>query len=61
MSCELNSNTMKDWIALFNEGSNNAEYERGQVEFAIALLGYTSDDAEAIDQIYNWRNERQMK
>jgi hypothetical protein len=62
MSPELDMRMMKDWIALFNEGSDNTEYERGQIELAVALLGYTEDNAaEAIDEIYNWRNERETQ
>lgn len=62
MNAELDMGLVKKWIALFNEGSDNAEYERGQIELAVALLGYTEDDAaEAIDEIYNWRTEREMK
>jgi hypothetical protein len=33
-----------NWITLLNEGSDNKEYLRGQVELAMSLLGYTYDD-----------------
>ena len=33
-----------NWITLLNEGSDNQEYLRGQVELAMSLLGYTYDD-----------------
>ena len=55
----IDFNEIKKWIALFNDGSDNEEYERGQIELAIALLGYTEDNAsEAIDEMYNWKTER---
>ena len=62
MSAELNWALVKGWIALFNEGSDNEEYERGQIELAVALLGYTEDTAdEAIEEMYNWRKGKENK
>lgn len=37
---------LKQAIYLFNNGSDNAEYLRGQVELAMHLLGYTDDGDE---------------
>mgnify|MGYP006274354761 CR=1 FL=1 len=41
---------LKQWIKnaiyLYNNGSDNAEYLRGQVELAMYLLGGTADDEE---------------
>lgn len=41
---------IRNWITLLNEGSDNEEYLRGQVELAMGLLGYTYDD-EAVQEL----------
>ena len=40
---------VKQGIYLFNSGSDNAEYLRGQIEFAMFLLG--SDDEELMEEL----------
>lgn len=37
---------IKSYIHLLNEGSDNAEYLRGQVELGMYLLGYEDDGYE---------------
>jgi hypothetical protein len=39
---------IKGYISLLNEGSDNSEYLRGQVELAMNLLGYDNDNADAL-------------
>ena len=45
---------VKNAIYLYNNGSTNAEYLRGQVELAMYLLGGTSDDEEFMAEIKSW-------
>lgn len=47
---------MKQWIALLNDGSDNKEYLRGQVELALALLGKTYDDVELVNELTGGNN-----
>lgn len=49
---EFETTTMKDqikkYIHLLNDGSDNNEYLRGQVELAMNLLGYSTDTQDAL-------------
>lgn len=45
---------IKNAIYLYNNGSTNAEYLRGQVELAMYLLGGTSDDEELRIELENY-------
>jgi hypothetical protein len=42
---------IQQWITLLNEGSDNKEYLRGQIELAMALLGYTYDDEKLVNEL----------
>lgn len=42
---------IKEFITLLNDGSDNKEYLRGQVELGMALLGKTYDDVELVSQL----------
>jgi len=44
MSDELLFEKIKSGISLYNTGSDNVEYLRGQVELAMFLLGWDTDD-----------------
>jgi hypothetical protein len=39
---------IKKYIHMLNEGSDNSEYLRGQVELAMNLLGYDSDNEDSL-------------
>jgi len=39
---------IKTYIHLLNEGSDNTEYLRGQVELAMNLLGYDGDTEDTL-------------
>jgi hypothetical protein len=53
----ISDKVLKQWIKnaiyLYNNGSDNQEYLRGQVELAIYLLGGSSDDKKLITELYN--------
>jgi hypothetical protein len=40
-------------IRLHNEGSDNSEYLRGQLELAMFLLGVTYEDNKTVSQLTN--------
>jgi hypothetical protein len=44
-----------DAIKLYNEGSDNEEYLRGQVELAMHLLGTDWYDAETVSELIGWK------
>ena len=39
---------IKEYIYLLNEGSDNAEYLRGQVELAMNLIGYEAGEEDSL-------------
>lgn len=41
-------------IKLYNEGSDNKEYSRGQLELAMHLLGTDWDDTKTISELLGW-------
>ena len=47
----IDAKQIQKWIAVLNDGSDNKEYLRGQIELAMALLGYTYDDKELVNQL----------
>ena len=51
-----NLQEVKEWITLLNDGSDNKEYLRGQVELALALLGKTYDDIELVNELTGGSN-----
>ena len=44
-------------IKLYNEGSDNEEYFRGQVELAMHLLDAGWDDKEIVSELIGWRKD----
>ena len=42
---------LQSHITLLNEGSDNEEYLRGQVELAMMILGITYDDTDIINKL----------
>jgi len=44
-------------IRLHNEGSDNPEYLRGQLELAMFLLGATYDNNEIVSQLKGYDND----
>lgn len=43
--------SIKRGLQLFNEGSDNTEYLRGQTELAMFLLGWDNDDEDLKAQL----------
>lgn len=52
----IDKEAIKEWIHILNEGSDNKEYLRGQVELAMALLGYTYDDEQLVNELMGEEN-----
>jgi hypothetical protein len=51
---------IKNALYLFNNGSTNAEYLRGQVELAMYLLGATADDEKLLAELHSYtENDKQ--
>jgi hypothetical protein len=46
-----------DAIKLYNEGSDNEEYLRGQVELAMHLLETDWYDKEIVSELIGWRDD----
>jgi hypothetical protein len=42
-------------IKLYNEGSNNEEYLRGQIELAMHLLETDWYDAKTVSELLQWK------
>jgi hypothetical protein len=42
-------------IRLYNEGSDNEEYLRGQIELAMHLLETNWDDTKTISDLLQWK------
>jgi hypothetical protein len=53
----ISDKVLKQWIKnaiyLYNNGSDNQEYLRGQIELSIYLLGGSNDDEKLIKELYN--------
>jgi hypothetical protein len=47
----IDAKEIRQWIILLNDGSDNKEYLRGQIELAMALLGYTYDDEKLVNEL----------
>lgn len=44
-------NQLKEAIHIYNDGSDNSEYLRGQIELALHLLGASYDDVDVVAEL----------
>lgn len=48
---------LRQIVWLLNNGSDNSEYLRGQVELVMHLLGYEDDGDELRAEVESWAND----
>jgi hypothetical protein len=57
MNLDTLKNSIREAIRLYNEGSDNSEYLRGQIELAMYLLGYEGDGTDLRVELESYATE----